>query len=87
MEYLYTCFSILIVNLVWKTHEGENKSIVLLILFLVVVESLVDEGWWGGAVSLIKDQQKSHLFPAGISAETISLTNVVSTGYFYVLFL
>ena len=73
-------------NLVWKTHEGENKSIVLLILLLVVLEYLVDEGWWGGAVSLIKDQQKS-LFPAGISAETISMTNVVSTGYFYVLFL
>ena len=38
---------------------------------LVVLQSSVDEGWWGGAKSLIQGQLKLHLFPAGISAEAI----------------
>ena len=31
------------------------------------------EEWWGGAESLIQGQLKSHLFPAGILAEAISM--------------
>ena len=49
-----------------KTDEGEAESIVLLILvFVAVLESSMDEGWWGGAEILIQGQLKSHLSRPG----------------------
>ena len=41
-----------IVNFAWKTDEAETDCF-LNLCTLVVLESLVDEGWWGEAVSLI----------------------------------
>ena len=43
--------------------------------FLGVLESLMDQGWWGGAESLIYGQLKLHLFPTGILAEAVSMTH------------
>ena len=50
----------------------------------------MNEGWCDGAESLISGLLKSHLFPAGILAETIGMTHSVmlyrldiSTVYFY----
>ena len=67
--------------------SGDRKHCFVNFFSLGVLESPVDEGWWDGAESLNLGQLKSHLFPAGISAEPISMTNVVSAGYFYFLFL
>ena len=41
-----------IVNFVWKTDEREKESIVNF-CSLAVLESSVDDGWRGGAESLI----------------------------------
>ena len=65
----------------------DRKSCSVNFCSLVVLESSVDEEWWGGAESFMQGQVKSYLFPAGISAEAISMTYVESTVYFYVLFL
>ena len=43
--------------------EGRKHCIVNF-CFLVVLESSVDEGWWGGTESLILGQLKSYLFSA-----------------------
>ena len=44
-------------SFVWKTDEQEGESIVLLFFFnfcsLRVLETFVDEEWWGGAGSVI----------------------------------
>ena len=63
-----------------RRKEG-GRRIVLLIFVLYL---LVGEGLWVGAESLILGQLKSHLFPAGIYADAISM---IHSGYFYILFL
>ena len=51
---IYLIFNTDIVSFVWKTDEGEAESIVFInFCSLVVLESSVDERWWGGAESLI----------------------------------
>ena len=79
-----------ILNFVWKTDEGEAESIVLVIFVLWwCFNCRWVKGWWGEAESLIKDQLKSHLFPTGILAKTISMTHSdmyqldMPTFYFY----
>ena len=43
-----------IVNFVWKIDDGEVESIFFVnFCFFAVLESSVDEGWWGGVESLI----------------------------------
>ena len=54
-----------IVNFAWKTDEA--RSSFGNFCSLAVLESLVDEGRWAEAVSLILDQLKSYLFPADLS--------------------
>ena len=60
---------------------------------LALVESSVDEGWWGWTESLIYGQLKSRKFKAGILAEAISTTHSdmyqlhICTFYFYEPFL
>ena len=50
----YLLFNTDFVSFMWKTDEEEVESIVFfLIVFLRVLESSVDEEWWGGAESLI----------------------------------
>ena len=53
MEYLL--FKTDFVSFMWKTDEEEVESIVFFFNFcsLRVLESSVDEKWWGGAESLI----------------------------------
>ena len=85
------CFSILILNFVWKADEGETESSVLLIF---VLQGFLNSRWVRGgevgAESLIQGQLKSHLFPAGILAKATSMTHSdmfyrldISTFYFY----
>ena len=51
---IYLIFNTDIVSFVWKTDEGEAESIVFInFCSLAVLESSVDERWWGGAESLI----------------------------------
>ena len=49
----YLLFNTDIVNFVWKTDEGEAKSIVLLIFVFWRCLNTMDKGWWSGAESLI----------------------------------
>ena len=54
----YLLFNTDIVNLVWKTDEGfggggGRKHCFVNFCSVAVLESLVDEGWWGGVESLI----------------------------------
>ena len=87
----HRCFSILVLWSLWSTIEGETESIFLLISVLWRCFNR----WWmrgggDGAESLITGQLKLHLFPAGILAVSNkhdTFWYVVSTEYFYVLFL
>ena len=63
-----------------RRKEG-GRRIVLLIFVLYL---LVGQGLWVGAESLILGLLISHLFPAGIYADAISM---IHSGYFYILFL
>ena len=54
----YLLFNTDIVNFVWKTDEGGGggggrKHCFVNFCSVAVLESSVDEGWWGGAESLI----------------------------------
>ena len=53
----YLFFNTDFVSFLWKTDEQEGESIVLLFFFnfcsLRVLETFVDEEWWGGAGSVI----------------------------------
>ena len=50
----YVFFNTDIVSFVWKTDEGEGRKHCFVNFYsLAVLESSVDEGWWGGAESLI----------------------------------
>ena len=50
----YLLFNTDIVNFAWKINEGENRKYRFVnFYFLVVLEFLMDEGWQGGAKSLI----------------------------------
>ena len=40
-------------NFVWKIDEGETEHCFLNFCSFAVLESLVNEGWWGEAESLI----------------------------------
>ena len=62
-------------NFVWKTNEGTGKKHCSVnICSLAVLESLVAEGWCGGAQTLIPGQLKSHLFSDGNLVAAISMT-------------
>ena len=50
----YVFFNTDIVNFVWKIDDGEAESIFFVnFCFFAVLESSVDEGWWGWVESLI----------------------------------
>ena len=58
--------------------------------FLAVLELSIDEGWGSGAESFVWGELKSHLFPAGILAEEVSMRHSdvlyrldISTFHFY----
>ena len=88
MEYLFT-FQYWYCELCVENRLGEGKKHCFIkFCSFTVLELSVDEGWQGGLESLIKGQPKSHLFPAGILDEGISMTHSdISTGYFYFIFL
>ena len=55
--------------------RGMQKVLFVNFSSLVVLLLSVGERWWGGEESLIYGQLMSHLFPAGILAEAVSVTH------------
>ena len=67
-----------------RRKEGGRKDCFVNFCSLELLYLLVGEGLWVGAESLILGQLKSHLFPAGIYADVMSM---IHAEYFYILFL
>ena len=85
------CFSILILNFVWKADEGETESSVLLIF---VPEGFLNSRWVRGGEVGGRKSYSGLAKIASFSSRDFSQSNkhdtfwhVLSTGYFFVLFL